>query len=352
MLRREEPRLMQKSSVKRNQQKTDLREKERDVTRSLFERIPEALLILNPKGVFLKVNQRAAEMLGYSNEELQQRVLFDLVIPEERDIVQKAFEEIESGGEIRLNASFFDASKRRIAVELAGASGGEVFFVTLRGLREKAQIEEELEKTKKSLTEKIRERDQYARERQALNDIYREKLKEIEKLKAEKESLSYTDDLTEISNHRYFIHQLTEEVKKQKRYPTALSLLMIDIDYFKHYNDTNGHLAGDQVLRAVALLIGHGVRDSDIVARYGGEEFSAILINTGKKEAMEIAERVRRVVAEASFPNEHAQPNGKLTVSIGAATFSPSICTLTDLIREADNALYRAKRAGRNRVEG
>jgi diguanylate cyclase (GGDEF)-like protein/PAS domain S-box-containing protein len=343
---------MQKSSVKRIQQKTGVREKERDVMTSFFERIPDPLLILDPKGAFLKVNHRAAEILGYSNEELQQRVLFDLVIPEERDIVQKAFEEIESGGETRLSASFFDSSRERIPVELVGTSDGEFFFMTLKDVRGKMQMEEELEKAKKNLMEKIRERDQYARERQALSDIYKEKLKEIEKLKEEKEKLSYTDDLTEISNHRYFIHQLTVEVKKQKRYPTALSLLMIDIDYFKHYNDTNGHLAGDQVLRAVALLIGHGVRDSDIVARYGGEEFSAILINTGKKEAMEIAERVRRAVAENGFPNEGAQPNGKLTVSIGAATFSPSICTLTDLIREADAALYRAKRAGRNRVEG
>ena len=343
---------MQKSSVKRIQQKTGVREKERDVMTSFFERIPEPLLILDPKGAFLKVNQRAAEILGYSNEELQQRVLFDLVIPEERDIVQKAFEEIESGGEVCLKISLLNPSKERIPVELVGTSDGEFFFMTLKDVREKMQMEEELEKTKKNLMEKIRERDQYARDRQAISDIYKEKSKEIEKLKEEKEKLSYTDDLTGISNHRYFIQRLTEEVGRQKRYPTALSLLMIDIDYFKHYNDTNGHLAGDQVLRAVALLIGHGVRDSDIVARYGGEEFSAILINTGKKEAMEIAERVRRAVAENGFPNEGAQPNGKLTVSIGAATFSPSICTLTDLIREADAALYRAKRAGRNRVEG
>jgi diguanylate cyclase (GGDEF)-like protein/PAS domain S-box-containing protein len=343
---------MQKSSVKRIQQKTGVREKERDVMMSFFERIPESLLIVDPKGAFLKVNQRAAEILGYSNEELQQRVLFDLVIPEETDIVQKAFEEIESGVEVCLKISILNPMRERIPVELVGTSDGEFFFMTLKDVREKMQMEEELEKAKKNLMEKVRERDQYARERQALSDVYKEKLKEIEKLKAEKETLSYTDDLTGISNHRYFIHQLTVEVKKQKRYPTALSLLMIDIDYFKHYNDTNGHLAGDQVLRAVAMLIGHGVRDSDIVARYGGEEFSAILINTGKKEAMEIAERVRKLVAENGFPNESAQPNGKLTVSIGAATFSPSIGTLTDLIREADNALYRAKRTGRNRVEG
>jgi len=343
---------MQKSSAKRIQQKTDVPEKEVELMKSFFEEIPEPLLILDQKGTFLNVNRKGAELLGYSREDLQQKVFFEMVCPEDVDAVRKAFEEMESGGEVCLKISLLNPSKDRIPVELVGTSDGEFFFMTLKDVREKMQLEEELEKTKKNLMEKIRERDQYARDRQAISDIYKEKSKEIEKLKEEKEKLSYTDDLTGISNHRYFIQRLTEEVGRQKRYPTALSLLMIDIDYFKHYNDTNGHLAGDQVLRAVALLIDHGVRDSDIVARYGGEEFAAILINSGQKEAMEIAERVRRAVAETGFPNERAQPNGKLTVSIGIATFSPTLCTLTDLIREADKALYRAKGAGRNRVEG
>jgi diguanylate cyclase (GGDEF)-like protein len=127
---------------------------------------------------------------------------------------------------------------------------------------------------------------------------------------------------------------------------------MIDIDYFKHYNDTNGHLAGDEVLRAIAILIERGVRQTDIVARYGGEEFSAILTNTGREGALEIAERIRKNVSDTRFPNESAQPNKDLTVSVGVAAFSSSISTLTDLIREADHTLYRAKNGGRNRVEG
>ncbi len=204
----------------------------------------------------------------------------------------------------------------------------------------------------KELIEKSQERDLYAKELQVLWNLYREKVKEIEKMREEAVLLSYIDDLTGIYNHRFFIEQLTLEVERQKRYSTPLSLLMIDIDYFKHYNDTNGHLAGDQALRDIAMLIQHGVRQSDIVARYGGEEFSAILINAGREKALEIAERVRRNVADTGISNESAQPNGDLTVSIGVGTFSPSISTLTDLIREADNALYRAKRAGRNRVEG
>jgi diguanylate cyclase (GGDEF)-like protein len=209
-----------------------------------------------------------------------------------------------------------------------------------------------MEMLEKELIQKTRERDQYAKELQVLRNLYREKVKEIEKMTEEAVLLSYIDDLTGIYNHRFFIQQLTMEVERQKRYSTPLSLLMIDIDYFKNYNDTNGHLAGDQALKTIAMLIQQGVRQTDIVARYGGEEFSAILINSGREDGKKIAERVRENVAETHFPNENFQPNGDLTVSIGVGTFSPSISTLTDLIREADNALYRAKRAGRNRVEG
>jgi len=225
-------------------------------------------------------------------------------------------------------------------------------LITLRDLRERLQLEEEWERSKKQFMEKIRERDQYARELQAMRDLFKERTREVERMKEEAVLLSYTDDLTGIYNHRFFIQQLTLEVERQKRYSTPLSLLMIDIDYFKHYNDHNGHLAGDEALKAIALLIQHGVRQSDIIARYGGEEFAAILVNATREKAMEIAERVRRIIAETPFPNEKEQPNGDVTVSVGVATFSSPISTLTDLIRKADNALYRAKRAGRNRIEG
>ena len=226
-----------------------------------------------------------------------------------------------------------------------------MFLITLRDLREQLKSEEGWARSKKELMEKIRERDEYSRELQAMKDLYKEKLKEIDKMKEEALILSYTDDLTGMYNHRFFIQQLTMEVDRQKRYPSPLSLLMIDIDYFKNYNDTNGHLAGDQVLKAISIIIQHAVRQTDMVSRYGGEEFCAILINTNKEGAIVIAERVRRNIAETNFPNEKVQPNGDLTVSIGVATFSSKINTVTDLIREADNALYRAKRAGRNKVE-
>jgi diguanylate cyclase (GGDEF)-like protein/PAS domain S-box-containing protein len=343
---------MKSPSLKEVRTKVEDLEKEIHLQSSILEVIQEPFFILDGKGAFLKANPKGMEMLGYPREELQKMVFIDVVALEDLSRIREGFEEMEQGKEIRFRAHLISQWGERIPAEFFGAIRKEAVLISMMDLRERIEAEGEGERTKKELMEKIRERDQYARELQALRDLYREKLKEIDKMREDAVLLSYIDDLTGIYNHRFFIQQLTMEVERQKRYPSPLSLLMIDIDYFKHYNDTNGHLAGDQALKAISILIRHGVRQTDIVARYGGEEFSAILINTRKEGAVEIGERMRRNVAETRFPNERAQPNGDLTVSIGIATFSPSVSTLTDLIREADNALYRAKKAGRNRVEG
>lgn len=343
---------MNPPSLKEIRIKVETLEREISLLRPIFEAIRDPFFLLNRKGDFLKINPKGLELLGYSPEELQQMVFIDVVALDDLSAVRDGFDEMEKGHQISLDLRLVNRLREEIPVECFGILQGETYLITLRDLREKIRLEEEWERSKKQFMEKIRERDQYARELQAMRDIFKEKTKEIEKMKEEAVLLSYTDDLTGIYNHRFFIQQLTLEVERQKRYHAPLSLLMIDIDYFKDYNDHNGHLAGDEALENIALLIQHGVRQSDIVARYGGEEFGAILVNAGREKAMEIAGRVRKIIAEASFPNEKDQPNGDLTVSIGVATVSPSISTLTDLIREADHALYRAKRAGRNRIEG
>jgi diguanylate cyclase (GGDEF)-like protein/PAS domain S-box-containing protein len=343
---------MNASSLKEIRMKVEALEREVYLLSTIFELIHDPFFMLNRRGEFLKINPKGTDLLGYSAEELRQTVFMEVVALDDLNAVREAFDEMEKGREIHLNLRVVNRRREEIPVECSAALRGETCWITLRDLRERIRLEEEWESSKKQFLEKIRERDQYARELQAMKDLFKEKVKEVEKMREEAMLLSYIDDLTQIYNHRFFIQQLTVEVERQKRYPVPLSLLMIDIDYFKHYNDRNGHLAGDEVLKAIAILIQHGVRQSDIVSRYGGEEFAAILIKAGKEEAREIAERVRRLVSETRFPNEKEQPNGDLTVSIGVATFSSSTPTLTDLIREADHALYRAKKTGRNRIEG
>ncbi len=343
---------MNSSTLREIQMKMETLEKEIYLLRSALEAIPEPFFILNSKGGFLRSNSEGIAILDYPWEKLHQMNLIDVISLEDLSPVREELERMEEGKPFRLKIHLVSRGGEKIPVESIGILKGDLLFLTLRDLREKVELERRWENTKKELTEKIQERNQYARELQALKDLYKERLKEIEKMREEALLLSYIDDLTGIYNHRFFIQQLTLEVERQKRYAQPLSLLMIDIDHFKHYNDTNGHLAGDQVLKAIALLIQHGVRQTDIVARYGGEEFAAILINARKEKAFEIAERIRRSVAETCFPNEKAQPGRDLTISIGVATFSPPLLTLTDLIREADHALYQAKKKGRNRVEG
>lgn len=163
-------------------------------------------------------------------------------------------------------------------------------------------------------------------------------------------ALSYTDGMTGLHNYRFFRMRIKEEFARTRRENTPVSLLILDVDYFKNYNDTLGHPAGDEVLRKVSAILKKSVRDNDVVARYGGEEFAVILPGTEKIGAHTLAERIRVKVENTAFFRQEIQPGGKLTISIGIATFPEDALTEEELILHADKALYHAKRTGRNKV--
>jgi diguanylate cyclase (GGDEF)-like protein len=163
-------------------------------------------------------------------------------------------------------------------------------------------------------------------------------------LRAEIDSI--TDGLTGLYNHRYLHERLGEEVSRAAKDGTELSLLFLDLDHFKQYNDRRGHSAGDRALRAVARVVERSVRRIDLVGRYGGEEFVVVLPESGTPAALEAAERIRRAVEEA----EGSVDGQGLTVSIGVATFPADARSKEELLDRADWSMYRAKRAGRNRV--
>lgn len=173
-----------------------------------------------------------------------------------------------------------------------------------------------------------------------------EKLQLLEKTR----KLAITDELTSLHNHRHFVHLLSEELKRSKRYSRPLSVMLIDIDHFKHYNDTNGHILGNDVLREVASTMQHSIRDIDILARYGGEEFAVILPEADSKEAGKCAERLRNSIEKKYFANQEKQPLGNLTVSIGYATYPIDAKMQRSLLNRADIALYKAKEEGRNKA--
>ncbi len=161
--------------------------------------------------------------------------------------------------------------------------------------------------------------------------------------------LAVTDGLTGLYNHRHFHERLALETERSQRSGLPLSLLMLDVDHFKQFNDTFGHPAGDEVLRQLARVLADTRRANDVVARYGGEEFAVILVDTPKFTAAKVAERVRERINTHDFA-EAAPRAGKLSASIGVATFPDDGADAETLVRSADTALYAAKRSGRNRV--
>ncbi len=174
---------------------------------------------------------------------------------------------------------------------------------------------------------------------------------------AEIAAMANKDGLTRLYNHRYFQERIRQELAQAQRQKSGMSVILMDVDHFKHYNDRNGHPAGDALLRQLADLLsqqknsdGSGKRVTDILARYGGEEFVMILPFTLHDGALVKAERVRAVVEEFLFEHREAQPLGKVTMSIGVASFPEHGSTAEELIAAADRALYISKRKGRNRV--
>lgn len=165
------------------------------------------------------------------------------------------------------------------------------------------------------------------------------------------ETLASQDGLTGVANRRIFDEVLARECEAAAKQDRALSLLMIDIDHFKLYNDAAGHQRGDDCLRRTALLLAAAVaRPTDLVARYGGEEFAIILPDTELDGALDLSERILRAVAAAAMPHPGLAPSAKLSVSIGAASRQAASTSPERLLSIADASLYRAKSLGRNRV--
>ncbi len=172
---------------------------------------------------------------------------------------------------------------------------------------------------------------------------------EIKQAMEKMAELSTKDELTGLYNRRYFMESAEREAAGSVRYGQNLSLLMLDLDFFKKINDSNGHAAGDTALRQTARLLKESIRQYDIACRYGGEEFAVIMPNTHLRDARIFCERFRKKIEKMAIPYESKEL--RFTVSIGVAQFSPDIDkSIGDLIKRADNGLYTAKKQGRNRV--
>jgi len=187
-------------------------------------------------------------------------------------------------------------------------------------------------------------------ENRALLQALSRKNEELERFNEALWDQATRDGLTGLYNYRFFQEALSREISRSTRHGKPLSLILMDVDSFKKYNDEHGHQMGDDALRGIGEILLRRIRKSDVAARYGGDEFVVLLPEVDREHGMQIAEALRATIAGHPFPGRETQPGGILTASFGMAVYPEDGANLTSLIREADRAMYRAKQAGGNRI--
>lgn len=314
---------LKKEITKRKQIEGNLYKSQQEFI-SLFKSSPEALVYTDEESNILDINPRFTELFGYTLEEVEGRNIYDGMI--------HTSDKIEEGkrlGKIAKSKGYFTCETIRkkkdgtlFPVSISGSDitiGGQLkgMLVIYIDTTERKKIEKELKKAN-------------------------------EKLKR----LTYVDGLTEVNNRRYFEEFSDKEWNRAIRNSTPFSLIMIDIDFFKRYNDTYGHLKGDECLRKIAGITKQTIKRSvDFVARYGGEEFIVVLPDTDIEAAARLAEIIRVNVEATAIEHSDSSISKFVTISLGVASIIPKRNTKSDsLLSEADKALYRAKQEGRNRV--
>lgn len=334
---------------------------------AIVETAVDGIVTINAQGMILSFNPAASHIFGYLSEEALGSSI-SLLMPEGDASAHghHVAHYLETGEKRIIGLGREVAAKRKdgtifpMELSVSHVREGEMdlFVGIMRDITERKQYEQQiqeanawLEKSNDQLTEHQVElvsiNQQMERQMLVINaqavELEAQK-RELEMVNTRLEMLATMDGLTGIKNHRAFQEQLMVEYERSRRYGKPLSVLLMDVDKFKRFNDSFGHPAGDQVLRQVASAIQNEARSSDFVARYGGEEFAVLLPEANAEEAMVAAERIRAAVAGQGWELR------EVTISIGVATMLPATESAAQLIEGADKALYASKASGRNRV--
>ena len=288
--------------------------------RRLFEAAQDGILILDAEtGAITDVNPFLVKMLGYSREEFMERNLWEVGAFKDIEASQEAFEALQKNEYIRYEDLPLKAKDGRlIQVEFVSnvyqVDGEKVIQCNIRDITERRQAQDALLKSEALLREQ-----------------------------------SVRDHLTGVFNRRYMDETLERELLRAARKGLSLSIIMLDVDDFKRFNDSHGHAAGDAILRELSSSFLEHVRGEDIPSRYGGDEFIIILPDASQEVTLERAELLRKHAQHLNIQFE-GQLLGRITLSLGVATFPNDGTTSMALLKAVDAALYRAKHEGRNRV--
>jgi len=281
---------------------------------AVVDAIPGAFYVIDEQGYFVRWNGAARELAGAPHERMPRTKVLDAICQEDRPLIASLIQEALAKG-------YAEAEARVARVD---NGNGEIRWRFLTARRVDIAGRAYLVGTGLDVTER-------------------------KKLECDLVHQARTDFLTGIPNRRHFLDLADLELARARRYARPFSMLMLDLDLFKNINDRYGHLTGDLTLQKVVEVCGQILREVDVVGRLGGEEFGIILPETDAAKALQVADRVRQAVANASIP----LPNGGsvgITTSVGVATYSEADPDFDAVLARADRALYEAKRSGRDRV--
>ena len=311
---------------------------------SLFNKVPEAIALCDNSGCVTRVNAEFRHMFGYTQAEAYGRPIDELVAPEDLRSDAASFTRATAQGE-----TFSTESVRQrkdgtlIHVSIIGAPiqvhGKRVaLYGIYRNISDRKNSEQALLESQRQAMETFVALQQRTHQLEAANALL--------------EKLSNLDGLTSIPNRRYFENLYQTEWRRACREQAWISLIMVDVDFFKNYNDHHGYLAGDECLKRIAQALCDGNRAGDLVARYGGEEFVALLTSHTREGALHAAERMRLRVKELAIIHGHSSVSPHVSISVGIASqMTDTKADPMELLRKADAALYLAKTRGRDRVE-
>lgn len=324
--------------TERKQMESALRESETRM-RSIVDTAADAIIVINSQGIIESFNPAGLEMFGYEREEVIGKNV-SMLMPEphksQHDSYINRYKETGEAKIIGIGREAFAMRKdgSLFPVELAVSemkTGNTVRYAGIvRDITERRKLQDEVQKQ----VEKLKK----------TNAILNRQRLQLKEANTVLETMATTDGLTRLKNHRTFQEFINQEFIRARETGDALSVMLLDIDHFKQYNDTFGHIAGDDVLKKVAKILMQNARGTDFVARYGGEEFVVVLPYTDAEFATKAAERFRKAIEKSKWTNR------AITASIGVSTLTEEIQNTATLIHAADQALYHSKASGRNRV--